>query len=314
MRVLRSASEFSSNLEDARVAGLSVGLVPTMGALHEGHRSLVERAHRECGFVAVTIFVNPLQFNDKGDLDAYPRTLEADLLVLSEAGADVVLVPGVEEMYPDHPADPATTVHVGVVTDKLEGAARPGHFDGVATVVTKLFCMAGRCRAYFGEKDFQQVAVVSRLARDLLLPVEVVACATVREPDGLALSSRNARLSTADRKRALVISLALFAGAAQVSAGEDDPESVRSTMSSVLATEPEVLPEYVAVVDPLDLSEPDRLDGEVRLLIAARVGQVRLIDNVAAIVGAGIRDSSQLASHMESSQLEGLALRGTAGS
>ncbi|MFZ0664992.1 MAG: pantoate--beta-alanine ligase [Acidimicrobiales bacterium] len=291
MRVLRSVSEFSSNLDEARSAGLKIGLVPTMGALHAGHRSLVERAHRECGFVAVTIFVNPLQFNDKGDLDAYPRTLEADLVLLSDAGADVVLVPGVTEMYPDYPAQPATTVHVGVVTDGLEGAFRPGHFDGVATVVTKLLCMSGRCRAYFGEKDFQQVAVVSRLVRDLLLPVDVIACATVREYDGLALSSRNARLSDADRKRASVISRALFCAAKEVSAGERDPESLRSTMAGVLASEPGVVAEYVAVVDPSDLSTPERLSGEVRLLIAARVGDVRLIDNVGAVVGAGVRQN-----------------------
>jgi pantoate--beta-alanine ligase len=253
---------------------------------------LVERAHRECGFVAVTIFVNPMQFNDAKDLDVYPRTVEADLLLLSDAGADVVLVPSVSEMYPDYPAQPATTVHVDGVTTMLEGEFRPGHFDGVATVVTKLFCMAGRCKAYFGEKDFQQVAVVCRLARDLLLPVEVVACETVRESDGLALSSRNARLDAANRQSASVLYRALSAGAALIGEGCDDPKEVAQAITEVLSSEPQVEPEYVAVVDPFDLVTPQRLSGEVRLLVAARAGDVRLIDNVGAVVGVTGRSVS----------------------
>ena len=275
-------------LDEARSAGRSVGLVPTMGALHAGHRSLVERASAECGFVAVTIFVNPMQFDDPADLVAYPRDLESDLELLAEAGADIVFVPDVSELYPDHPSAPATTVHVAGVSDVLEGKFRPGHFDGVATVVTKLFAMSGRCRAYFGEKDFQQVSVVRRLARDLCMPVEVVACPTVREPDGLALSSRNVRLAPDDRRRAAVINRALVAGADAVAGGEDRPGSVRETMLRVLAAEPDVEPEYAEVVDALSMSTPDRLTGEVRLLIAARVGNVRLIDNLGALVGVQV--------------------------
>jgi pantoate--beta-alanine ligase len=236
----------------------------------------------------VTIFVNPLQFDDPADLDAYPRDLEADLELLADAGADIVFAPEVSELYPDHPATAATTVHVAGITDVLEGKFRPGHFDGVATVVTKLFAIAGRCSAYFGEKDFQQVAVVRRLVRDLCLPVEVVACPTVREPDGLALSSRNVRLGAADRPRAAVIKRALAAGADAVAGGEDRPRSVRAAMLRVLASEPGVQPEYVEAVDALSMAVPAQLSGEVRLLIAAHVGGVRLIDNVGALVGVQV--------------------------
>jgi pantoate--beta-alanine ligase len=288
VRVVLSVNEFSVALDEARSAGATVGLVPTMGALHAGHRSLVERASTECGCVAVTIFVNPLQFDDPSDLAAYPRDLEADLEMLAGAGAHIVFVPEVSEIYPGHPYPPATTVRVSGASDDLEGRFRPGHFDGVATVVTKLFAMAGRCRAYFGEKDFQQVAVVRMLARDLCMPVEVVACPTVREPDGLALSSRNVHLAPDDRRRAAVINRALTAGAAAVARGEDRPARVRETMLRVLATVPGVDPEYAEIVDALSMSVPERLTGEVRLLVAARVGDVRLIDNVGALVGVDV--------------------------
>ncbi len=285
-----TASEFSVALDEARSAGHSVGLVPTMGALHDGHRSLVERASGECECVAVTIFVNPLQFDDPADLDAYPRDLGADLELLSDAGADIVFVPDVSELYPDHPAAPATTVHVAGVSDVLEGKFRPGHFDGVATVVTKLFAMAGRCTAYFGEKDFQQVAVVRRLVRDLCMPVHVVACPTVREPHGLASVEPQRAPRRGPRRRAAVINRALVAGAAAVADGEDDPGHVRDAMQRVLAQEPSVEPEYAEVVDALSMSTPEKLSGEVRLLIAARVGNVRLIDNLGAVVGVEVGD------------------------
>jgi pantoate--beta-alanine ligase len=314
LRLVRTAAEFTEVTDRARAGGLTVGLVPTMGALHLGHRSLVERASAECGFVAVTIFVNPLQFDDPADLDAYPRDLEADLALLADAGADVVFAPAVSEIYPERrPADGSaadgsaadgsaadgsavsgTTVHVAGLTTMLEGKFRQGHFDGVATVVTKLFSLAGRCRAYFGEKDFQQVAVVSTLVRDLCLPVEVVACPTVRELDGLAVSSRNVRLGASDRTRAAVLHRALVAGATAVSAGVDRPEKVREIMLGVLASEPAVAPEYAEVVDPGDLTTPDMLTGEVRLLIAARVGPVRLIDNLGALVGSRFGRDLQL--------------------
>ena len=294
LRVVRTAAEFTAATDNARSNRLEVGLVPTMGALHPGHRSLVERARAECNFVAVTIFVNPLQFDDPADLDAYPRNLEADLALLAEAGADVVFAPDVREMYPDYPRISGTTVHVDGLTDMLEGKFRSGHFDGVATVVTKLFSLTGRCRAYFGEKDFQQVAVVRRLVRDLCLPVSVVACPTVREMDGLAVSSRNVRLSVAERVSASVLHRALVAGATAISEGEDRPKEVREIMFGVLATEQGVDPEYAEVVDPADLTTPGTLSGEVRLLIAARVGSVRLIDNLGALVGSRFGRDLQL--------------------
>jgi pantoate--beta-alanine ligase len=286
LRLIRTASEFAAATDAARAGGLAVGLVPTMGALHAGHRSLVERASGECGFVAVTIFVNPLQFDDPADLDAYPRDLEADLALLGGAGADVVFAPEVSEIYPDFPQISGTTVHTEGLTSMLEGKFRRGHFDGVATVVTKLFCIAWRCRAYFGEKDFQQVAVVRRVVRDLCLPIEVVACPTVRELDGLAVSSRNVRLSNSERATAAVLHEALVAGATAISSGEDRPSEVRKIMLEVLSASQGVDPEYVEVVDPGDLTTPERLSGEVRLLIAARVGPVRLIDNLGALVGS----------------------------
>jgi pantoate--beta-alanine ligase len=299
LQVIRRAEEFSAVLDAERAQGRSIGLVPTLGALHAGHRSLVERAWEETTCVVVTIFVNPLQFNEPSDLAAYPRTLSQDLRLLEGdaangggAGADIVFVPDVIEMYPDHPTPPATIVHVVGISDGLEGTFRPGHFDGVTTVVAKLFALAGRCRAYFGEKDFQQLAVVRRMARDLRFPVDVVGCATVREPDGLALSSRNVRLGPEHRKSAAVIHRALEAAAAAISAGEDRPAVVTAIMTELIATEKDVEVEYAVAVDPSDLTTPVRLGeldrGEARLLIAARVGDVRLIDNIGVSFKAGI--------------------------
>jgi pantoate--beta-alanine ligase len=272
-------------LQRARAAGRRVGLVPTMGALHDGHVSLMTRARAECDTVVVSIFVNPLQFGDAGDLEAYPRTLERDLLVCAEAGADVVFVPSVGEMYPSWPAPPATTVTVRGVSERWEGASRPGHFDGVATVVTKLFAVAGPCRAYFGEKDFQQLALVRRMAADLCLPVEVVGCAIVREPDGLALSSRNVRLSPAERAAAPVLRRALAAGQAAVAAGVCSGTEVACAMSAVVACEPLVELDYAVAVDAGGLDEVDSIadPSVVRLLVAAQVGPVRLIDNCSPV-------------------------------
>ena len=206
MEVVESVAGCRALLDRARAAGRVVGLVPTMGALHDGHTSLIARARAECNVVAVSIFVNPLQFGDPEDIARYPRTLERDLLVSAESGADVAFVPSVAEMYPSWPDPPSTTVSVRGVSDGWEGASRPGHFDGVATVVAKLFTMAEPCRAYFGLKDFQQLAVVRRMALELSLPVQVVGCPIVREEDGLALSSRNVRLSALERKAATVLS------------------------------------------------------------------------------------------------------------
>jgi pantoate--beta-alanine ligase len=285
MDVVKTAAACTRLLGEARAAGRRVGLVPTMGALHEGHLSLVARARAECDTVAVSIFVNPLQFGDPQDIAHYPRTLERDLLVCAEAGADVVFVPAVSEMYPSWPEPPATMVSVRGVSDRWEGASRPGHFDGVATVVAKLFAVAGPCRAYFGLKDFQQLAVVRAMAADLSLPVEIVGCPIVREADGLALSSRNVRLSDDERAAATVLSRALDAGRAAVAAGERDAGGVARVMCDVAATEGLVQLDYAVAVDAATLAEASQLDdpATVRLLVAAQVGPVRLIDNSAAL-------------------------------
>ncbi len=288
MDVVETPAGCRALLDQARAAGRVIGLVPTMGALHEGHRSLMARARGECDVVAVSIFVNPLQFGDPEDMERYPRTLERDLFVCAEAGADVVFVPTVREMYPSWPAAPSTTVSVGGVGDAWEGASRPGHFDGVATVVAKLFAIAGPCRAYFGLKDFQQLAVVRRLAGDLSLPVEVVGCPIVREADGLALSSRNVRLSADEREAATVLSSALAAGRAAVASGARSGAVVRLAMRAAVAVEPLVHLDYAVVVDAATLEESDVIDDPhvVRLLVAAQVGTVRLIDNSGALEGA----------------------------
>ncbi len=283
MEVFETARDFGRALDAVRAKGRSVGLVPTMGALHAGHESLISRAIAECDHVAVTIFVNPLQFGDPDDIAQYPRTLPNDLECCSRSGVASVLVPSVQEIYPDWP-DPVTTVSVGGVSEPWEGRFRPGHFDGVSTVVSKLFSATGRCRAYFGEKDFQQLVVVRRLVSDLLMPVDVIGCPTVREEDGLALSSRNVRLTPAQRRAAAVLWRSLLAGRAALSDGERSPDAVASLMAAVVDSEPLAELEYAAVVNPVDLSVPEVLAGSdpFRLLIAARFGSIRLIDNCAA--------------------------------
>jgi pantoate--beta-alanine ligase len=277
--LLRRASEFTAALEAERAQGRRVGLVPTMGALHAGHAALIERAAAECDTVAVTIFVNPLQFGDPADLAAYRRDLPGDMALAAAAGARFVFAPDVEQMYPGFPKLPATIVHVSGVSDRFEGASRPGHFDGVATVVTKLFALAGPCRAYFGEKDFQQLALVRTLVADLGLPVEVVGCPTVRQVDGLALSSRNSRLSPRGRQAALALRRALDAGLAALQAGGRDPDQVGAAMRQELCADSWVHPDYAEVVDARTLEAPPVLGGSLRLLVAAEVEGVRLIDN-----------------------------------
>ncbi len=288
MDLVETAVACRALLDPARAAGRTVGLVPTMGALHAGHASLLARARAECDVVVVSIFVNPLQFGDPEDIARYPRTLERDLLVCAEAGADVVFAPSVAEMYPSWPEPPATAVSVHGVSEAWEGASRPGHFDGVATVVAKLLAVAGPCRAYFGLKDFQQLAVVRCLARDLALPVEVIGCPIVRAADGLALSSRNVRLSASERTAATVLSRALAAGRAAVAAGERSAAALGALMRAAVATEPLVHLDYAVAVDAATLEEPVTLGepGATRLLIAAQVGPVRLIDNCGALEGS----------------------------
>jgi len=286
VQMVETAAGCREALRQARDAGRSVGLVPTMGALHAGHVSLMARARAECGTVAVSIFVNPLQFGDPEDIAHYPRTLDADLAVCAEAGVDVVFVPSVAEMYPGWPVPVATTVSVRGVSEGWEGASRPGHFDGVATVVAKLFSIAGPCRAYFGEKDYQQLAVVRQLVADLSLPVDVIGCPIVREPDGLALSSRNVRLSPAERRAAVVLSRALAAGRSLLAQGADYSSTVAEAMRRTVEEEPLVHLDYAVAVGAHDLIAREVIEdpGAVRLLIAADVGPVRLIDNCSGTV------------------------------
>jgi pantoate--beta-alanine ligase len=287
MIVHEAIDDFRRALDHTRSSGSSVGLVPTMGALHDGHMSLIERASRECDQVAVTIFVNPLQFGDVSDITSYPRTLAADLDRCAASGVAVVLAPSVEEMYPGWPELPSTTVSVGGLGDEWEGRSRPGHFDGVATVVAKLFSIAGRCRAYFGEKDFQQLALVRRMAADLGMPVEVVGCPTVRDRDGVALSSRNVRLTPEQRRAATVLPRALAAGTAAVASGHVRPDEVSAIMSAVVERQPLARLDYAVAVDAATLEVPSRISdiAGTRLLVAALIGTVRLIDNCAASVG-----------------------------
>jgi pantoate--beta-alanine ligase len=270
-------ADLRATCERARHAGLRVAVVPTMGYLHEGHRSLMRAARAGADFVVVTIFVNPLQFGANEDLDTYPRDLAGDLAQCDAEGVDCVFTPSVAEMYP---RPPLTTVHVDDLTADLCGAARPTHFDGVTTVVAKLFAIVGPSSAYFGRKDAQQLAVVTRMADDLNLPVEVVGCPIVREPDGLALSSRNAYLSAGDRAAALVLSRSLRRAADAVVAGERDTAVLAELVRATVSAEPGVALEYVEVRDAHELTPMPVLDGSALIAVAARVGETRLIDNV----------------------------------
>jgi pantoate--beta-alanine ligase len=277
-RVLRHAAAFQKTLESARRQGKKVGFVPTMGALHPGHLSLVQRARKECGLVAVSIFVNPTQFGPKEDYTRYPRTLRQDLRLLSTAGPVLVFAPAAGEVYPEGGA--ASVSLQGPLVEHWEGASRPGHFNGVATVVAKLFGLVGPCRAYFGLKDYQQVCVVRRLVADLFLPVQTVACPTVRESDGLALSSRNRYLSPAERKSAPLLHQALQAAKARIRAGERKASVVRRSVLQVLERERRFRLDYFAVADPDTLAPLEKIPGRVWLGIAARLGNTRLIDNL----------------------------------
>lgn len=282
MMVVDTVAGLMKATEEARSDGRRVGLVPTMGALHPGHLSLLRRSVQDDDTVVATVFVNPLQFAAGEDLASYPRDLRRDLVLADEAGVDYLFVPTCEEMYSQ---PPLITIGVAALSQRLDGRYRPGHFEGVAMVIAKLFAMVGRCRAYFGEKDYQQLCLVRRLAADLSFPVEVVGCPTVRHPDGLALSSRNVRLSPTERVAAPVIHRALVAGRRAVEAGRCDPAVVSQVMADVMSGEPLADLEYAEAADPGDLRTPDRLAGEVRLLAAARIGAVRLIDNLAAVFG-----------------------------
>jgi pantoate--beta-alanine ligase len=271
----------STIAEVRAVCDAARGFVPTMGFFHEGHRSLMRAARAGNDLVVVSLFVNPAQFSPTEDLDGYPRDLAGDAAAAEAEGVDVLFAPSVVEVYP---AGARTSVHVAGITEVLCGASRPGHFDGVTTVVAKLLSIVGPCRAYFGRKDAQQLAVVTRMACDLDFPVEVVGCPLVREPDGLAMSSRNAYLTADDRDAALVLSRALFAVGEAVQRGERHAARLVALLDDVLASEPRVRVDYRAIVDAATLEPVDHLTSDTLVALAAFVGRARLIDNVTVTV------------------------------
>lgn len=277
MKIIRTVSALRQEVALARMGGSRIGLVPTMGAFHEGHLSLMRRARERCGFVVVSLFVNPTQFNEQADLDRYPRDEQRDAAMAEAVGVDVLFTPPVDEVYGD---GFATTVEVSGVSAPLEGAMRgTAHFRGVATVVAKLFNMAQPDDAFFGQKDAQQALLIRRMARDLDFPVYVEVCPTVREADGLAMSSRNALLDPASRQRATALSRALFAIERAVANGERDAERALGAGRAILAAEG-IEPEYLAAVAADTLAPVRTITAETLVPIAARVGNVRLIDNV----------------------------------
>jgi len=272
-RVLHTRAELRAALAETP---RPVGLVPTMGWLHDGHRSLMRQARAADATTVVTIFVNPRQFDATSDYTRYPRDTAADIAICEAEGVDIVWVPEVEEVYP---AGFDTTVSVGAVAQPLEGAARPGHFDGVATVVATLFALVGAEHAYFGQKDAQQVMVIARMAHDLALPTAVIPCPTMREPDGLALSSRNVRLTAEQRAAAPILRRALAAARTAYDEGEREGGVLRGMMEEILATESLAQVEYVSVADALTLRELQLIEGPVLFSLAVVLGTTRLIDN-----------------------------------
>ena len=277
-------SEARKLLDEARAEGMRIGFVPTMGALHVGHRSLVRRAAAETDFVVVSIFVNPTQFGANEDLSTYPRTFADDLDACKDEGADLVFHPAAEEIYPE---PSRTQVNIEGLTERLEGEFRPGHFAGVALVCAKLFNIVGPCTAYFGEKDAQQLRVVRRMVQDLSMPVEIVPCATVRDADGLALSSRNRYLDAGQRKRALALPQALRTVADAIRNGETDARRLEAAGREVLEAADLDAIDYLEVVDPDTLEPVERVMGTVLVLGTVRLGTTRLLDNVLVEAGAG---------------------------
>lgn len=277
MQVLSTAAEMRAACRTVRQSGKRLGFVPTMGALHAGHISLVQAARAQCDVVAVSIFVNPTQFGPNEDFSKYPRTFEQDCALLRAEGVELVFAPQPDEMYP---AGVSTYVEVADVGSRLDGASRPGHFRGVATIVAKLFHIVAPDKAFFGQKDAAQVAVLRRMVRDLNFDLELIACPTVREPDGLALSSRNRFLSAQERARALVLSHALHTIVDAYRSGESDPARLQDIGRTVIAGEPEAQLDYLEIVDPDSLQAiPQAMSGAL-VAVAARVGSTRLIDNL----------------------------------
>lgn len=277
MKLVATVNEARAAVRDAKRQGKRVGLVPTMGALHAGHISLVRAAKAQCDFVAASIFVNPTQFGPKEDFSKYPRSLETDREKLQAEGVDLVFAPVVEEMYP---AGATTFVNVDEISERLDGRSRPGHFRGVATVVAKLFHILEPDLAFFGQKDAAQVAIIRRMVRDLMFPLEIVVAPIVREADGLALSSRNAYLSPEERKQALVVSRALREIESKYRAGERDAKKLIEAARDVFAAEPAVRIDYIELVHPETLQDVSTAAAGILAAVAAFVGTTRLIDNV----------------------------------
>ncbi len=277
MQIIHEPSAVQRLCESLRSAGKSIGFVPTMGFLHEGHLSLMRRARAENGVAVASIFVNPTQFGQGEDFDRYPRDLEGDAVKAERVGVDLIFAPSAESMYPK---SFRAFVEVAELTEVLCGASRPGHFRGVATVVTKLFNLVKPCRAYFGQKDYQQSVVVRRLVADLNFDIDVVVLPTVREPDGLAMSSRNARLGPEQRKAALVLQRSLRLSEARVRAGERSARAILDEMRAMIETEPLAWIDYVALCDPETLKPVDRIESCTLAALAVRFGDTRLIDNL----------------------------------
>ncbi|MBT8199594.1 MAG: pantoate--beta-alanine ligase [Acidimicrobiia bacterium] len=275
--MIEHVETFAGTRDLQRARGGSIGLVPTLGFLHEGHSALIQRARSECDVVTVSVFVNPLQFGEGEDLDRYPRDIERDSTIAAAAGADLVFAPALAEMFPEAPV---TTVSLEALTDTLTGKSRPGHFAGVATIVTKLFAGLQPDRAYFGRKDAQQLAVVTRLASDLSFPVRVVGCPIIREADGLAMSSRNTYLNDLERRAATSLSRGLMAAADAVERGTLDAETLEAIAYDAMSSEHLVEPEYAELHDAHSVVHLNTVDRDSFLAVAGRLGETRLIDNV----------------------------------
>lgn len=277
MEFIQSPVEMQRVAEDYRRKGKSIGLVPTMGALHEGHLSLIRRCRAIHDLVIMSLFVNPTQFNSQADLDRYPRDLDADARMARAAGVDIIFAPAVEGIYPE---GFATSVTVERLTDRWEGAFRPGHFRGVSTICTKLFTICRPHKAYFGQKDYQQSLVVRRLAADLNLGLEIVVLPTVRDADGLAMSSRNVLLSPEERRQATVLPRALLQAQSAVRGGERDAKRLGAAIEEEIRSVPLAVLDYVGVCDPESLEPLERITGKAVAVVAAKFGTTRLIDNV----------------------------------